>query len=300
MEMPVFSGVCTALATPFTAGGAAVDFDALGHLIHRQLDAGVDALCACGTTGEGPTLSPQEHQAVVHFCVREINGRVPLLAGAGSNDTASALAACRRAQDAGADALLVVTPYYNKTTQSGLIEHYTYLADRVELPIVLYNVPSRTGVSFSAETYATLSGHQNIVGVKEASGDLSLQQHTAQAARPGFSVWSGNDDLTIPMMATGALGTISVLSNVAPAAMAALTHACLNGDLAAANLLQGRLQPLMDALFCQVNPIPLKYALMLTGIGSGALRLPLVPLAQKFRPQLQSALDCAGISTIGI
>lgn len=300
MGKPIFSGVCTALATPFTPNGAAVDFDALGQLIQRQLDAGVDALCACGTTGEGATLSPQEHQAVIRFCAREIGGKVPLLAGAGSNDTASALAACRRAQEAGADALLVVTPYYNKTSQSGLIEHYTYLADRVERPIVLYNVPSRTGVSFTAETYAILSNHPKIAGVKEASGDLSLQQHTAQAACPGFSIWSGNDDLTIPMMAMGALGTISVVSNVAPAAMAALTHACRKGDLAAANLLQTRLQPLMDALFCQVNPIPLKYALMLTGIGCGALRLPLIPLGEAFRLKLQDALECAGVATVGI
>lgn len=299
MRKPIFTGVCTALATPFTADGAAVDFDALGQLIHRQLDAGVDALCACGTTGESAALSPQEHEAVIRFCAREIGGKVPLLAGAGSNDTASALSACRRAQEAGADALLVVTPYYNKTSQEGLIRHYTYLADRVERPIVLYNVPGRTGLSFTAETYAALASHPKIAGVKEASGVLALQQHTAQLAGRGFAIWSGCDELTVPMMALGAAGTISVLSNVAPTAMAALTRACLEGDFAAARLLQDRLLPLMDALFCSVNPIPLKYALKLTGIGGGALRLPLVPLDEGLRPRLRAALEQAGVATVG-
>lgn len=295
MPKRIFEGVCTALATPFTADGSAVDFDAFGRLISRQLSAGVDALCVCGTTGESSTLSPQEQQALIRFCVKEAGGTVPVIAGAGSNSTSAALEACLRAQDSGADALLIVTPYYNKTSQKGLLEHYTYLADRVDRPIILYHVPSRTGLSFQPETYAALSAHPNIAGVKEASGNLNLQQHTAQAACEGFTIWSGNDDQVLPAMALGAAGAISALSNLAPSAMVHLTHACLDGDFAAARAVQQQLLPLMDALFCQVNPIPLKYALSLVGIGSGALRMPLAPLEESLRPQIASAMEQAGV-----
>lgn len=291
----IFEGVCTALATPFTADGSAVDFDAFGRLIHRQLSAGVDALCVCGTTGESATLSPQERQALIRFCVKQAAGKVPVIAGAGSNSTAAALDTCRRAQDSGADALLVVTPYYNKTSQTGLIEHYTYLADRVERPIILYNVPSRTGLSFQAETYAALAAHPNIAGVKEASGDLSLQQHTALTAQSDFTIWSGNDDLTLPAISLGAAGAISVLSNLAPSAMVRLTHACLEGAFTTALAIQQQLLPLMDALFCRVNPIPLKYALSLVGIGSGAVRMPLCPLEDDLRPRLAAAMEQADV-----
>ena len=193
MREPVFTGACTAIVTPFDQSGA-IDYGCFGRLIDQQLDHGVDAICVCGTTGESATLSIREHIAAVAFCVKRVNHRVKVIAGAGSNDTSAALYLSQHAQDSGADALLLVTPYYNKASQTGLIQHYTYIADRVELPILLYNVPSRTGVSFTAETYQLLSQHPNINGVKEASGNFSLLSHTRALCGDDFHIWSGNDD----------------------------------------------------------------------------------------------------------
>lgn len=277
MDRPIFTGTCTALITPFHHEGR-IDYDAFARQIDRQIDAGIDALCVCGTTGESAALSVREHEELTDFCIAHVAGRCKILAGCGSNDTATALALCRHAQAAGADALLIVTPYYNKTTQAGLVRHYEHLADRVDLPIVLYNVPSRTGLSFTAETYERLSHHPRIHGIKEASGDFSLLAETVARCGDALHIWSGNDDHTVPMMAMGAKGLISVASNLLPARMVALTHSFLTGDTDRARALQADHALLIRALFSQVNPIPIKAAMQEAGLDSGVLRLPLCPM----------------------
>lgn len=290
MRQPVFTGVCTALVTPFTAEGA-VHYPKLAQLIETQIAAGVDALCICGTTGEAPTLSTREHLACIEFCVRQADHRVKVVAGAGSNDTAKALCLSRRAQDLGADALLLVTPYYNKTTQAGLAAHYLHIADRVDLPIILYNVPGRTGLSLTADTYQLLSRHPRINGVKEAGGDLSLAAHTLALCGEDFSLWSGNDDQVVPLMALGARGVISVASNLVPERMVRMVRLCEQGRGAEAAALQRSLLPLTDALFSEVNPIPIKTAMNLLGQEVGPLRLPLVPMSPAHQESLRSVLE---------
>ena len=294
MKEPVFTGVCTAIVTPFTDSGA-VSYDQFARLIDRQLEGGVDAVCVCGTTGESATLSVREHVGLVEACVRRVSGRARVIAGAGSNATAAALSLSQRVQDAGADALLLVTPYYNKATQDGLIRHYTYIADRVALPILLYNVPSRTGVSFTAETYKALSQHPNINGVKEASGNFSLLSHTRALCGPDFHIWSGNDDQVVPMMSLGAEGVVSVASNLVPEVMVRISHLCLEGAFQEAAALQLRYQALMDALFIEVNPIPIKAALNLAGWEAGPLRLPLCELSDGHREALRQAMEAVGL-----
>lgn len=274
MRAPVFTGVCPALVTPFHESGS-IDFDAFAKLIDYQISSGVDAVCVCGTTGESATLSPEEHNAAVDFCVRQTSGRVKVIAGTGSNNTASAVELSRHAQDLGADALLIVTPYYNKTTQNGLIQHYEAIASQTDLPIILYNVPSRTGVSFAPDTYQRLAQIPNINGVKEASGDLTLVIRTRERCPEDFYIWSGNDDQTVPMMALGGKGVISVASNIIPEIMAEMSHLCLDGVFDVASKLQMEYMPLFDALFAEVNPIPIKAAMELLGMCSGHLRLPL-------------------------
>ena len=296
MREPVFTGVCPAIVTPFTPGGA-VNYPKLAQLIEDQIAAGVSAICICGTTGESSTLSTREHVECVDFCVRQVDHRVKVVAGSGSNDTAASLYLSRRAQESGADALLLVTPYYNKTTQSGLVEHYTHIADRTDLPIILYNVPSRTGVSFTAGTYQILSQHPQINGVKEASGDLSLISHTRALCGDDFSIWSGNDDQVVPMMALGAKGVISVAANVIPETMVRLTDLCLSGRFDEAAALQLSCLELMDALFLEVNPIPVKTAMNLMGQDVGPLRLPLCGMTQEHLEPLRAALLHLGLLT---
>ena len=228
MREPVFTGACPAIVTPFDATGA-INYDRFAQLIDEQIAGGVDAICVLGTTGECATLSLREHISAVNFCVKHVNHRVKVIAGAGSNDTSAAVYLSQHAQDSGADALLHVTPYYNKCSQEGLIRHYEYIADRTELPIILYNVPSRTGVSFTAETYRVLSQNPKINGVKEASGNFSLVAHTRYLCGDDFYIWSGNDDQVVPMMALGAKGVISVVANVAPRLMVDISHLCLDG-----------------------------------------------------------------------
>ncbi len=274
MKEPVFTGTCTALITPFRSTGA-IDYTAFARQIDRQIEAGIDALCVCGTTGESSALTVQEHIHLVDFCVSHVSGRCPVIAGSGSNDTATALYLCQHAQESGADGLLLVTPYYNKTTQTGLAKHYEYLADRVNLPIILYNVPSRTGLSFTADTYRILSQHPNINGVKEASGDFSLLADTLALCGDDLNIWSGNDDHTVPMMAMGGKGLISVVSNLAPGPMVELTRCALTNHWEKARELQVQYTPLTRALFSQVNPVPIKAAMQLAGLDSGALRMPL-------------------------
>ncbi len=231
----------------------------------------------------------------MEFCVKQVNGRVKVLAGAGSNVTAEAIRLSRQAEDSGADALLIVTPYYNKATQQGLIRHYEAIAEQVHTPIVLYNVPSRTGVSFTAETYQALSRHPNIAGVKEASGNLSLAVHTRLACGPDFAIWSGNDDQVVPMMSIGAAGVISVAANLVPEVMRDMTHLCLEGSFQAAAELQLRYTELLDALAIEVNPIPVKTALNLMGYEAGPLRLPLCEMTPDHLETLRTALGRAGV-----
>ncbi len=294
MRTPVFTGSCPALITPFDQNNI-INYDAFGRLIDAQIEAGVDAVCVCGTTGESATMSIREHIAAVEFCVKRVNHRVKVIAGAGSNDTSAAVYLSQHAQDSGADALLHVTPYYNKASQTGLIKHYEYIADRVELPIILYNVPGRTGVSFTAETYKILSENPKINGVKEASGNFSLLAHTRFLCGDDFYIWSGNDDQVVPMMALGAKGVISVASNIVPEVMAEMTHLCLDNDFAAASQLQIRYMDLIDALFTEVNPIPIKAAMNLLGMDAGSLRLPLCGISDKNLDTLRRAMERAGL-----
>ena len=294
MRTPVFTGSCPALITPFDQNNI-IDYDAFGRLIDAQIEAGVDAVCVCGTTGESATMSMREHIAAVEFCVKHVDHRVKVIAGAGSNDTSAAVYLSQHAQDAGADALLHVTPYYNKASQAGLIKHYEYIAERVDLPIILYNVPSRTGVSFTAETYKALSENPKINGVKEASGNFPLLAHTRFLCGDDFYIWSGDDGQVVPMMALGAKGVISVASNIIPEAMKEMTRLCLEGDFEAASRLQLQYMDLIDALFIEVNPIPIKAAMNLMGMDAGSLRLPLCDISEKNLEILRRAMLRAGL-----
>lgn len=294
MRQPIFSGACTAIVTPFDENGA-VDYATFGQLIEEQINEGIDAICVCGTTGESATMSIREHISVVEYCVKKVARRVKVIAGSGSNDTATAVYLSRHAQDSGADALLLVTPYYNKATQTGLIKHYEYIADRVEIPMILYNVPSRTGVSFTAETYKTLSENPKINGVKEASGNFSLLAHTRFLCGEDFYIWSGNDDQVVSMMALGAKGVVSVASNLIPRVMAEMSHRCLDNEFKAASQLQLQYMDLIDALFMDVNPIPIKTALELAGKCRGSLRLPLCDMPPERREALRASMARMGL-----
>lgn len=289
MRTPVFTGVCPALVTPFHESGG-INYDSFGKLIDYQIAAGVDAVCVCGTTGESATMSIREHIAAVEFCVRRVDHRVKVIAGCGSNDTSAAVYLSQHAQDSGADALLHVTPYYNKASQTGLIRHYELIADRVDLPIILYNVPGRTGISFTAETYRHLAQNPKINGVKEASGNFSLLAHTRALCGDDFYIWSGNDDQVVSMMSLGAKGVISVASNIIPEIMVQMSHLCLNNDIEAAAKLQLDYMELFDALFTEVNPIPVKTAMNLLGMNMGVLRLPLCEMGEKKLNLLKNAL----------
>jgi 4-hydroxy-tetrahydrodipicolinate synthase len=293
MKEPIFTGACVAIVTPFTETG--IDFDKLGDLIEMQIAGGTNAICICGTTGESATQTMEEHLSAIEYCIKKVAGRVKVIAGTGSNCTEDAIYLSKSASEMGADALLVVTPYYNKTSQRGLIQHYTAIADAVTTPIILYNVPSRTGVSFTAETYRTLAQHPNIIGVKEASGNFSLITHTLALCPEDFYIWSGEDGLVVPMMAMGCKGVISVVSNVAPQMMAKLTRLCLDGNFAEAGKLQVRLSELCDAMFCDVNPIPVKNAMNMMGLNVGKLRLPLYDLDEAHAQQVRTALQNVGI-----
>lgn len=294
MRAPVFSGVCPALVTPFHKSGS-IDYHSFGRLIDHQIAAGADALCACGTTGEASTLSAQERADLIRFCVRHTAGRVPVIAGSGSNCTSAAIEASCHAQQAGADALLVVTPYYNKASQSGLIRHFEAIAENVDIPVILYNVPSRTGLSFSAETYARLAENPKFNGVKEASGSISLVTHTRSLCPDDFYIWSGNDDQVVSLMSLGAKGAISAAANIIPEVMAQMVHSCLDGHYQAAAALQTEYASLIDALYCDVNPIPVKAAMELFHMCGGTLRLPLCPLADSHLELLRSELSKVGL-----
>lgn len=294
MREPVFTGACPAIVTPFDDAGS-VDYDAFDRLLDAQIAAGVDAICVCGTTGESATMSIREHIAVVEHCVKKVAGRVKVIAGTGSNDTSAAVYLSQHAQDSGADALLLVTPYYNKASQTGLVKHYEYVADRVDLPIILYNVPSRTGLSFQAETYRILAQNPQINGVKEASGNFSLISNTRRLCGDDFYIWSGNDDQVVPMMSLGAKGVISVVCNIMPELMVEMSHACLAGEFEKAARLQIDYTEFIDALFIEVNPIPIKCAMNLAGIHVGPLRLPLCEMSEGNLEKLKAAMERVGL-----
>lgn len=282
---PVFRGVCTALITPMR--GDAIDFECMEALIERQIAAGVDALAVCGTTGEAPTLSPAEHRRLIRFTVEAVRGRLPVIAGTGSNDTRHAIETSIYAASAGADALLTVTPYYNKTTPEGLVRSFTAIADATPLPVILYNVPTRTCVDIPPEVYARLCRHGRIVAAKEASPSMEKSVYTRHLCGDALTLYSGNDDLTLPMLAIGAQGVISVLSNLLPQEMCAMWHAWEAGDTAAAGEKQCELSPIMRAMFCEVNPTPLKYAMSTLGLCSPDVRLPLVPPTEENKATLR-------------
>lgn len=273
MKEPIFTGSGVAIVTPFNR--ETVDTAVLGRLLDFQLENGTDAIIVCGTTGEAATMTYRERMRTIEFCVDHIAGRVPVIAGSGSNSTENAIALSRDAEQAGADGLLVVTPYYNKASQRGLIRHYRVIADAVHSPIILYDVPSRTGVAMAPETYAQLAEHPNIIGVKEAGGNFSNIQKTRNLCPEDFYIWSGNDDETAATCMLGGVGVISVVANILPAEMHHLTQLCLENDFAAAGTLQLELKAFCDAMFCDVNPIPVKTALNLLGWNAGPLRLPL-------------------------
>lgn len=289
MKTPLFTGSSVAIVTPMHADGS-VHYAKLTELIELQIAAGTAAITVCGTTGESATLTDHEHIAVISHCVRTVNGRIPVIAGTGSNQTAHTLRLSQEAKKAGADGLLLVTPYYNKCSATGLIRHYLSVADSVELPIIVYNVPSRTGVSMNAEMYRQLSRHPRINGVKEASGSTDLVLRTLDACGDELNIWSGNDGQIVPIMALGGKGVISVLANLCPEVTAELTAACLRGDYETAASMQKRYMALIDALFCEVNPIPVKTAMNLMGLEVGPLRMPLCQLDDGKKEQLISAL----------
>ncbi|SMC84478.1 4-hydroxy-tetrahydrodipicolinate synthase [Papillibacter cinnamivorans] len=293
MKTPVFEGSSVAIITPFRGEG--VDYSKLAELIDFQINGGTDSIVICGTTGEASTQSIEEHLEVIKFCVEHTNHRVKVIAGTGSNDTKAAVYLSQHAEASGADALLMVTPYYNKTTQAGLVRHFTYIADRVNIPIILYNVPSRTGLSFTADTYRELSKHPLINGVKEASGNFSLAAHTRLLCGDELNIWSGNDDQVVPLMSLGAKGVISVVANMLPADMAQMTHLCLEGKFAEASAMQIRMMDLIDALFVEVNPIPIKAAMNLMGMDVGEVRLPLCEMTAKNLPVLVNAMKNYGV-----
>jgi len=293
MKKPLFKGSGVALITPFT--DASIDYAALGRLIDRQIESGTDAIIVCGTTGEAVTMSYVERMRVIEYTVRRVNKAVPVIAGTGSNSTENAIVLSRDAALSGVDGVLVVTPFYNKATQSGLVRHYTAIADAVDLPVITYNVPSRTGVNIEAETYAKLSQHPNIAGTKEASGSFAQIQKTRELCGDDFAVWSGNDEDTAAICMLGGSGVISVVANVAPKEMKALTDACQRNDYLTAGAMQLRLRKLCEVLFCEVNPIPVKTALYLMGYCENVLRLPLCEMSPANRLRLQETLKEYGM-----
>ena len=295
MKNTVFKGVGTAIITPFDSDGN-VDFESFKKLIEWQIEKGVDSIIAAGTTGEGSTLSDEEHKAVVKFCVEQVNGRVPVIAGTGSNDTAYAIALTKYCCEIGADAMLLVTPYYNKATQRGLIESFTAIADVSTKPCILYNVPSRTGCNILPATVAELAKHPNIVGIKEASGNISQIAEIAALCGDDIDIYSGNDDQIVPILSLGGKGVISVLANVLPEETCEICDSFFEGRVEDSARIQLKLLPLVNALFCEVNPIPVKAACAAMGYGANKLRLPLTCMEKDHEEKLLSLMRENGIN----
>jgi len=290
----VFRGIATALITPFKDGR--IDFDAFGRFIDWQIENGINALVACGTTGESSTLSDKEHRAAIAYAVQRAAGRVPVIAGTGSNEFDYAVDLSKYAVSVGADAILVVTPYYNKATQNGLIKMYSEIADAANAPTILYNVPSRTGVNIEPKTYAALAEHPNIVAFKEANGNISKIVETMSYVRGKMDLYSGNDDQIVPLMAMGGIGAISVLSNVLPRETVSICDRFFAGDVAGAAELQCRYHALIDALFSEVNPIPVKAAVSAMGFSENSLRLPLTEMEEEHKAKLLSLMRKEGLA----
>ncbi len=294
MSKSIFRGIATALITPFKQNGE-VDFEAYGRLIDWQIEQGIDALVSCGTTGENPTLSDSEHQALLKYAVEKTAGRVPLIAGTGSNDTAHAIAMTRYACEIGADAVLVVTPYYNKATQNGLLQSFFAIADESTKPVILYNVPSRTGCNIQSTTYARLAEHENIRAIKEANGNISSIVETMSLVGDKLDMYSGNDDQIVPIMSMGGIGCISVLSNVLPRQTCEICRRFFAGDISGAAQLQMKYVPLIQALFSEVNPIPVKAAMAAMGFCEDVLRLPMTPMEDQKRAHLLALMREEGL-----
>ncbi len=289
MKKPIFTGSATALVTPFTPEGE-LDLQTFGSLIDWQMECGTDALVVCATTGECATLSDREWETTVAFALHRVDGRIPVIAGAGRNDTRHTIYLCQQAKKLGVQGVLLVTPYYNKTTQAGLIRHFQTVADSTDLPMLLYNVPSRTGMTIAAETYAQLAAHPNLYGVKEASGDFGLLLKTRRMCPDEFSIYSGNDDQIVPILALGGLGVISTMANVIPRETHEICSLWWSGKRDASAELQIRCQPLIEALFREVNPIPVKAALELMGKCGGYVRQPLTDIGEDAKRQLKKVL----------
>ena len=295
MHTPIFTGAAVALVTPMKANGE-VDFAKLNELIEFQIKNGTDAIVACGTTGEASTLSHEEHIEVIRETVKTVNKRVPVIAGTGSNSTETAIYLSKKAEEAGADALLLVTPYYNKATQKGLVEHFVKTAEAVKIPVILYNVPSRTGCNILPATVKKINEKaKNVVAIKEASGDISQVAMLASIMDKDFSIYSGNDDQIVPILSLGGLGVISVLSNVAPKETHDIVQTYLDGDVKKSCKLQLKALDLIKSLFCEVNPIPVKTALNLMGYNAGPLRLPLTEMEAANVERLKKSLEDYGI-----
>ncbi|MDO4939949.1 MAG: 4-hydroxy-tetrahydrodipicolinate synthase [Lachnospiraceae bacterium] len=290
---PIFKGVATALVTPLTANG--VDYAKFGEIIEWQIQEGINALVIAGTTGEGSTLSDAEHRDVLKFAIEKAAGRTKMIAGTGSNDTDYAISLSKFACELGYDGLLVVTPYYNKTTQKGLIAMFTAIADAVTKPVILYNVPSRTGVNIEPSTYAALADHPNIAAIKEANGNISKIVETAALAGDKLDIYSGNDDQIVPILAMGGKGVISVLSNVAPKQTMEICNRFFAGDCIGAAKIQTEYMDLINALFCEVNPIPVKAAVAAMGFGENYVRLPLIPMEKDHEEKLLAIMKKHGI-----
>ncbi|MCK9477895.1 MAG: 4-hydroxy-tetrahydrodipicolinate synthase [Firmicutes bacterium] len=287
-KTPVFTGSGVAIVTPFTNDG--VDFDKLGELIDFQIQNKTDAIVVCGTTGEASTMNDKEHLSCIEYAVKKVDKRVPVIAGTGSNDTNHGIELSKEAERLGADSLLLVTPYYNKATQDGLVKHYTMHADKVDLPIIMYNVPPRTGLSMSVDTVFKLSQHPNINAMKEASGSISYVACLAQKCGEGLNIYSGNDDMIVPIMSLGGIGVISVVANILPEDTHNIVCKYLTGDVEGSRALQLKMLDVVNALFCEVNPIPVKTALNLMGFDAGILRLPLCDMGEKNLETLKCAL----------
>ena len=290
--MSIFKGSCVALATPFQQSG--VNYETLEKLLEFQLANGTDAILVCGTTGEPSTMSPEEKFGVIDFTVKKVNGQIPVIAGAGSNCTASSVEATKRCLDLGVDAVLAVTPYYNKCSRAGLIQHFTKIAD-VGLPVILYNVPSRTGFNITPDALRELADHPNIAAIKEASANITQIVEMARTCLGKIDIYSGNDDHVVPVMSVGGLGVISVTANIAPREVHEMAQQYLDGNLKNAQILQFQLNPLSQALFSEVNPIPVKTALRLMGYDMGELRLPLCEMTEANLARLKKEMAALGL-----
>lgn len=289
-NQPIFKGIATALVTPTTPQG--IDYDRFGKLIDWQIEKGINALVICGTSGEASTLSDPEHRAAIEFACERVNHRVPVIAGTGSNETDYAVELTKSACASGADGVLVVTPYYNKTTQNGLVKMYETIADASTVPVILYNVPSRTGININPETYVKLAEHPRIAAIKEANSDISKIVETFSLVGDKLDIYSGNDDQIVPILSMGGMGCISVLSNVLPTETVAITDKFFAGDVAGAAALQCKFMPLVRSLFCETNPIPVKAAMAAMGFCENYLRLPLVPMEEAhYQVMLQNMRD---------